>query len=303
MAPEQLLSARRVDQRADLWSVAVVVYRAITGELPFRDEDGVGALIRALEMAVFRPASALVEGLPPDVDAWFAKSFQRDPPARYQGAREQAEEFLAAIGKSTPTAAPSQPSQISPLKRKKKLVNDGPTAVNQPISATGPGAAALAAVASPRASVTQLDPVRPDAPEAVPAETLAGTASLPEIAGLRRPRRWPMVLGGAVVLGCLAAGAVYVVAPERLGIPRARPRLAATSAPSDVPTSPASAATPPTPPPAVTHAPSATATEASEPPPAASATAAAAPTVSGKWPRAGGPVRGGNRNSEKDYGF
>ena len=61
MAPEQLLSARRVDHRADLWSVAVVVYRCITGELPFRDEDGVGALIRALETAVFRPPSALVE--------------------------------------------------------------------------------------------------------------------------------------------------------------------------------------------------------------------------------------------------
>jgi eukaryotic-like serine/threonine-protein kinase len=301
MAPEQLLSARRVDHRADLWSVAVVVYRAITGELPFRDEDGVGALIRALEMAVFRPPSALVEGLPPEVDAWFAKSFQRDPAARYQGAREQAEEFLAAIGKTTPTAAASQPSHVSPLKRIKKMVNEGPTAVNQPISATGASAAALAAVAAPRASITQLDPPREEAPEGVQAETLAGTASLPAIAGLRRTRRWPFFLVAVVVLAGLAGAALYVVAPERLGISRARPRLAATAAPSDT-SAPTSAA----PPPAVTHAPSASATEApsaAEPPPSASATTVAAPTASGKWPRQGGQVRGGNRNNEKDYGF
>ncbi|HZO13835.1 MAG TPA: serine/threonine-protein kinase, partial [Polyangiaceae bacterium] len=35
MSPEQLRFAREVDHRADLWSLAVVAYRAIVGRLPF----------------------------------------------------------------------------------------------------------------------------------------------------------------------------------------------------------------------------------------------------------------------------
>ena len=57
------------------------------------------------------------------------------------------------------------------LKRVKPVINEGPTAVNQPISATGPGAAvAIAAAAAPRASITQLDPPRNEVPDGVQAE-------------------------------------------------------------------------------------------------------------------------------------
>jgi len=44
MAPEQLLDARNVDHRADLWSLAVVAYEALIGDIPFTDENGIGAL-------------------------------------------------------------------------------------------------------------------------------------------------------------------------------------------------------------------------------------------------------------------
>ncbi len=38
MAPE-LLTSHRIDHRADLWSFAVVLYRAVTGALPFDNEN------------------------------------------------------------------------------------------------------------------------------------------------------------------------------------------------------------------------------------------------------------------------
>src|SRR5690606_41351768 len=48
MSPEQLHNAKEVDYRTDLWSLAVVAYRAVTGQLPFPDEDGIGALLLAV---------------------------------------------------------------------------------------------------------------------------------------------------------------------------------------------------------------------------------------------------------------
>jgi hypothetical protein len=40
IAPEQLMNARDVDARADVYSLAVVVYQALTGRLPFEGEVG-----------------------------------------------------------------------------------------------------------------------------------------------------------------------------------------------------------------------------------------------------------------------
>ena len=39
MSPEQARGSRLVDPRSDLWSLAVIAYRAITGQLPFQSMD------------------------------------------------------------------------------------------------------------------------------------------------------------------------------------------------------------------------------------------------------------------------
>src|SRR5262249_52043684 len=83
-----------------LWSLAVVAYRAITGQLPFKDDDGLGALVKALEHGIFFPPSAFVPNLEPEVDDWFERAFKRNPEDRFPTAREFADEFCIAIGKS-----------------------------------------------------------------------------------------------------------------------------------------------------------------------------------------------------------
>lgn len=95
MSPEQILSARRVDHRADLWSVGVVMYRALTGSVPFQGET-LGAVCVAIERAEFTPATQRRPDLPPTLDVWFARALAREPAQRFQSAKEMAEAFVAA---------------------------------------------------------------------------------------------------------------------------------------------------------------------------------------------------------------
>src|SRR5262245_52933167 len=44
MSPEQALGSRLVDERSDLWSLAVVAYRCVTGKEPFRAQGFGGTL-------------------------------------------------------------------------------------------------------------------------------------------------------------------------------------------------------------------------------------------------------------------
>ncbi|MDC0741581.1 serine/threonine-protein kinase [Polyangium mundeleinium] len=103
-SPEQLLNAKSVDFRADLWSLGVVAYRAMTGKLPFSDENGIGALFLAMQAGRFAPPSQIVDTIPPEVDEWCKQALAHDPAARFGSAREMANALYAALGR---TSSPS----------------------------------------------------------------------------------------------------------------------------------------------------------------------------------------------------
>lgn len=96
MSPEQVVSSRRVDFRTDLWSLAVVVYRCLTGVLPFQGETP-GAVYITINQAEFVPATAINPRLPPAIDAWFSKALARDPAQRFSSAKELADTLLAVV--------------------------------------------------------------------------------------------------------------------------------------------------------------------------------------------------------------
>ncbi len=97
MSPEQFKSAKSIDLRSDLWSVGVLTYEALTGELPFV-ADTVGALAIVVNEADATPPSKLDPSLPPAFDAWFAKACARDPNDRFASARDLADALRAAFG-------------------------------------------------------------------------------------------------------------------------------------------------------------------------------------------------------------
>ncbi|MEJ7729283.1 MAG: serine/threonine-protein kinase [Polyangiaceae bacterium] len=109
MSPEQVLDPRGVDRRCDLWALAVVAYECLTAILPFQ-ADSVGALCIAIERSQFTPPTQRVPGLPPEVDAFFARALNRDAARRFPGAEALAAAFAQAIGvRFADGLAPSDP--------------------------------------------------------------------------------------------------------------------------------------------------------------------------------------------------
>ena len=85
MSPEQLRS-REVDGRSDLFSLASVLYEALTGTRPFKGKD-----LPALSYAVVHddpaPICSLVRDLPASLDGFFAKALAKEADERYQDGR------------------------------------------------------------------------------------------------------------------------------------------------------------------------------------------------------------------------
>ncbi len=89
MSPEQILRPDKVDSRSDLYSLAVVLYEALTGRVPV-PADSVTDLAScfALDQYVVDRPSHHVDGLPASVDRFFERALARDPGLRFQSARE-----------------------------------------------------------------------------------------------------------------------------------------------------------------------------------------------------------------------
>jgi serine/threonine protein kinase len=98
MSPEQAQGIKSVDFRSDLWSLAVIAYQAITGQLPFQSEALGDLLVKIIVHPI--PTPSQVAQVPPGFDAWFAKATQRDPAGRFQSAKDFADSLTLSIGAS-----------------------------------------------------------------------------------------------------------------------------------------------------------------------------------------------------------
>ena len=99
LSPEQA-QGQPVDRRSDLYSVGVVLYELLTGQVPFDGEAPVSiALKHVSERPV--PPGQLRPGVPPALEAVVMRALEKDPARRFQSA----EEFIAALeaGRRAPT--------------------------------------------------------------------------------------------------------------------------------------------------------------------------------------------------------
>jgi serine/threonine-protein kinase len=86
LSPEQARGAH-VDQRSDIYSVGVVLYEMLTGEVPFTGDTPVEIAMKHLSTAPSAP-SDLSEQVPHDLDAIVLRALAKEPEQRYQSSEE-----------------------------------------------------------------------------------------------------------------------------------------------------------------------------------------------------------------------
>jgi serine/threonine-protein kinase len=179
MSPEQARSIE-VDHRSDLWSMAAIVYRMITGKLAFNGQTEVDVIVNVCTGPVPVP-SKILPAITPEIDAFFERAFQRDLDARFQSAIDLSQAFADAV------RAAGEVTLLTPLP-------------HDPLGQS-------------HTTEPRVTPESPDASVPVSAAPTAASwanASEDELAlEPRRPNRWPLALGAAAVL--VAVGAVYAL--------------------------------------------------------------------------------------------
>jgi eukaryotic-like serine/threonine-protein kinase len=95
MAPEQA-QGLKVDSRADVYALAAIAYRCLTGRYPFTGTDTPALLYAVVHRMPPRPGE-LVD-LPADIDRWFALALAKQPDERFANASSAVDALVSALG-------------------------------------------------------------------------------------------------------------------------------------------------------------------------------------------------------------
>jgi serine/threonine protein kinase len=95
LSPEQIMESRCVDQRTDLYAAGTVLYKLITGKVPYMGENFGEVAVKVVNGPLVDPRE-LVEGLSGRVARIIRKAMEKDPRERYQ----DAEAFVSDLDKA-----------------------------------------------------------------------------------------------------------------------------------------------------------------------------------------------------------
>jgi tRNA A-37 threonylcarbamoyl transferase component Bud32 len=142
MAPEQ--GSRTGDERSDIYSLGVVLYQLVTGELPFEADTPLGIILKHIN-APLRPPTEVKPTLPAGIEAVIMRTLAKDPDDRYQTARE----FAADLGK----CLAGEPVEPVPPELAMALTTPGAT-IGTPAQAQRPALPRPSATPPPQAAAT-----------------------------------------------------------------------------------------------------------------------------------------------------
>jgi eukaryotic-like serine/threonine-protein kinase len=97
MSPEQMRSARTADPRTDQWSLGAVLYRMVTGKLPFFAPSLPRLCVQVMEGA-FVPMASVCPDLPAEFVAAVERCFRVQPNQRYADVAELAQALVPFAG-------------------------------------------------------------------------------------------------------------------------------------------------------------------------------------------------------------
>ncbi len=125
MSPEQVRTLPDIDFRSDLFSLGVIIYRVLTGKLPFRGKNANDLGVNICT-GRYVPATEIAPYLPPGVDDFIRHALMVEPQERFASAQDMAEAYaritpesyatlvgpMSDAGYSGPGVVPSDPGQI-----------------------------------------------------------------------------------------------------------------------------------------------------------------------------------------------
>ena len=97
MSPEQVVSSKHVDARSDQYSAGVMLYEALAGARPFR-QDSMLALLTSISNGDHRPLAEVVPGVAPALAAAVHRAMSTSPDDRFPSVRDLARELLPFAG-------------------------------------------------------------------------------------------------------------------------------------------------------------------------------------------------------------
>ncbi|MFO0548448.1 MAG: serine/threonine-protein kinase [Polyangiaceae bacterium] len=109
MSPEQARAKKSLDARADIWSLGIVLYEAVTGETPHQSATTLGDLIVAISTERVPDLTELLPSLDRELAAVARRALAIDPSKRFASSAE----MLAAL---RPHATPNLAVRVSDLR-------------------------------------------------------------------------------------------------------------------------------------------------------------------------------------------
>jgi serine/threonine-protein kinase len=150
MSPEQLMSAKSVDVRSDIWALGVVLYELLTARMPF-EGDTLPEVIAAVLHREHEPLRSVRPELPPALDAIIQRCLAKDLAARFANVAE----FAAAV-------APFGPAQsAASVERIAQVLGLGDAGRTLPLASDGAYPVATATTATTSKPVSTEEPLLP----------------------------------------------------------------------------------------------------------------------------------------------
>ena len=126
MPPEQMMGAKRVDVRADIYSLGVVLYQCLAGTPPFVAKS-IPALSNMMAQNEYARVSQLRPDAPAELDAILERSLRADPSERYASVREFREDLLRLSRRSLPQRTLSVGEPLpAPVRAERRPLASGP---------------------------------------------------------------------------------------------------------------------------------------------------------------------------------
>ena len=94
LAPEQFSGLKNIDGRSDIYSLGIILYQMLAGEVPFKGETPTDVMLKHAEEST-AALKTFRSDVPEQLEAAVQKALAKDPDERYQ----TADEFIAELDK------------------------------------------------------------------------------------------------------------------------------------------------------------------------------------------------------------